>query len=105
MKSEQPSCKVRERVEAARLRQLARQQKTNQGLAGKEVERYASPDPAGLELLRQAMERLGLSMRAYHRVLKVARTIADLDGSEPVHAQHISEAIGLRRLDRRQSLA
>jgi magnesium chelatase family protein len=75
---------------------------TNQALAGSEVERFAGPDAAGVALMQQAMERLGMSMRAYHRVLKVARTIADLQGIERILPQHIGEAIGLRRLDRRQ---
>jgi len=97
----EPSAQVRRRVEAARARQLTRQGKTNQALAGRELERHAAADPASLQLLAQAMERLGLSMRAYHRILKVARTIADLAGAERVGSPHIGEAIGLRRLDRK----
>ena len=96
----EPSSAVLARVLAARERQQSRQGKTNQALVGNEVERFAAADSAGLTLLQQAMERLGLSMRAYHRVLKVARTIADLQGSERIQPQHIGEAIGLRRLDR-----
>ena len=91
---------VRERVTIARQRQNHRQQKPNQALEGREVEKFAAPDAASQALLRQAMDRLGLSMRAYHRVLKVARTIADLEGVEGVRTHHISEAISLRRLDR-----
>ncbi|MDJ0806172.1 MAG: YifB family Mg chelatase-like AAA ATPase [Gammaproteobacteria bacterium] len=94
------SSRVRERVIAARYRQQGRQDKPNQALEGSEIETFAGPDPTGRALLRQAMDRLGLSMRAYHRILKVARSIADLDGTETVQAQHISEAISLRRLDR-----
>ena len=97
---EEPSRVVCERVAAARARQMQRQQKTNQALLGSEVERHAGPDEAGLKLLHQAMDRLGLSMRAYHRILKVARTIADLAGDEQVQSLHIGEAISLRRLDR-----
>ncbi len=95
------SREVRQRVESARARQLQRQQKPNQALAGREVEQYASADETGLKLLLQAMERFGLSMRAYHRILKVARTIADLEGVEQIQSHHISEAVSLRRLDRR----
>ena len=97
---EEPSSRVLERVTAARQRQQQRQQKPNQALEGREVDRYAAAGEAGQHLLRQAMERLGLSMRAYHRILKVARTIADLEAEETIQTQHISEAIGLRRLDR-----
>jgi magnesium chelatase family protein len=98
---EETSRAVQARVLAARARQQHRQGKANQALAGREVERFAAADSAGQALLQQAIERLGLSMRAYHRVLKVARTIADLQGGEQIEAQHIGEAIGLRRLDRR----
>lgn len=61
---------------------------------------YATPDEAGLNLLRNAMERLNLSARAYDRILKVARTIADLDNSQTIQSMHIAEAIGYRNLDR-----
>jgi magnesium chelatase family protein len=94
------SADVRQRVVSARQLQLTRQQKTNQSLNGREVEAFSMPDEAGIKLLHQAMERLGLSMRAYHKILKVARTIADLDACEHVTVAHLSEAIGYRRLDR-----
>ena len=64
------------------------------------IHRYATPDERGLEMLRVAMERLSLSARAYSRILKVARTIADLAGAENIAADHIAEAIGYRQLDR-----
>lgn len=64
------------------------------------IHRYAEPDAESLELLRMAMERLSLSARAYTRILKVARTIADLAGSDQVSSEHLAEAIGYRNLDR-----
>lgn len=91
------SARVRERVVAARERQLARQGKTNAQLTVSEIERHARVDAAGAQLLKQAMARLSLSARAYHRVLKVARTIADLAGTEVIQAPHLAEAIQYRR--------
>ena len=64
------------------------------------IHQFAEPDAASLNMLRMAMERLKLSARAYSRILKVARTIADLDHSEKVLSHHIAEAIGYRNLDR-----
>ena len=64
------------------------------------IHQYAEPDNEGLELLRSAMERLSLSARAYSRILKVARTIADLAASDRVLPVHLAEAIGYRQLDR-----
>ena len=66
----------------------------------KMLHQFAEPDAKSLEMLRLAMERLKLSARAYTRILKVARTIADLAGSEKVESTHIAEAIGYRNLDR-----
>lgn len=97
----EPSAGVARRVAQAVRRQRLRQGKLNQSLDVNELERYAVPDAPGRQLLYQAIERLGLSMRAYHRIIKVARTIADLAGSEGLTARHLSEAIGYRRLDRR----
>ena len=61
---------------------------------------YAQPDAKGLALLKNAMERLNLSARAYDRILKVARTIADLEGAEQILPNHLAEAISYRNLDR-----
>ena len=91
------SATVRARVGACRALQLQRQGKANAALSPKEIERYAEPDAAGLQLLHQAMSRLGLSARAYHRVLKVARTVADLAGAAQSDSAHIAEAIHYRR--------
>ncbi|RKF47302.1 YifB family Mg chelatase-like AAA ATPase [Paraburkholderia fungorum] len=85
------------RVNAARERQLARQSKTNRELGGREVDEVCRPDAAGEALLRQAGERFGWSARAHYRVLKVARTIADLAGAAMPSAEQIGEAIQYRR--------
>jgi magnesium chelatase family protein len=98
---EEPSKAIRNRVIEAREIQLERQGCTNQALHGLQTEEVAKPDKTGNALLHKAIEKLGLSMRAYHRILKVARTIADLEASPKVETPHISEAIGYRRLDRR----
>lgn len=91
---------VRERVVAARTLQARRLagtgRTTNSQLTPEEVKRYCSPDPQGQKLLEAAVERLGLSARAVHRVLKVARTIADLDGAERVRSTHLAEALAYR---------
>jgi magnesium chelatase family protein len=96
----EPSREVQARVETARQRQLTRQDKANARLAVGEIEAMCSPDEQGEALLRQAITRLGLSARAYHRVLKVARTIADLEGSPSVLSKHIAEAVQYRRMDK-----
>jgi magnesium chelatase family protein len=66
----------------------------------RELRSFAAPDEEGRRLLRAAMEKLGLSARAHDRILRVARTIADLEASEHVHAPHLAEAIQYRSLDR-----
>lgn len=95
---------VRERVTVARARQQARAGKPNAALTPKEIDRDATLTLAARDLLSQALDRLGLSARGYHRVLKVARTIADLAGAEQVDVAHIGEAIGYRQLDRNRAV-
>jgi magnesium chelatase family protein len=92
------SATVRARVEQAIAIQTTRQQKSNARLSPAEVEASCTPDEAGAKLLKQAMSRLDFSARAWHRILKVARTIADLADSETVRAPHVAEAIQYRRL-------
>ncbi len=94
------SAQVRVRVETARQRQLARSGTTNARLGNREIERYCALKESDRLLLEQAIERLGLSARAYHRVLKLARTIADLDSAEQIATRHLTEALNYRRLDR-----
>ena len=89
---------VQQRVQAARGRQLERQGKRNVDLGPSEIDQYCSPDAAGRLLLQQAITRLHLSARAYHRILKIARSIADLAGGLAVSAPNIAEAIQYRRL-------
>ena len=92
------SAAVRERVIAAGCIALRRQGSINARLEGKDLELHAKPDSAGQTLLNQAVNRLGLSARAYHRLLRVARTIADLAGVSEISAAHIAEAIQFRQL-------
>jgi magnesium chelatase family protein len=96
----EPSATVRARVGQARARAAARAGKPNAALGPAEIERDCPLDDSGRALLTQALQRLALSARAYHRILKVARTIADLAGADPITPVHLSEAIGYRRLDR-----
>ena len=91
------SATVRARVSIARERQLQRQGKPNARLNTREIDRYCQPDAAGAALLRQALTRLNLSPRAYHRILRVARTIADLATQNELSSNHIAEAIQFRR--------
>ena len=91
---------VRARVEAARSRMRGRQGKENARLTAREMDEYCVPDDAGSALLKQAIAKLGLSARGYHRVRKVARTIADVDRSGGILSSHIGEAIQYRRVDR-----
>ena len=105
MKPGEPSSVIRERVIKARKIQEERFKEypgihCNAQMTEKMLHKFAEPDTQSLDMLRMAMERLKLSARAYTRILKVARTIADLDGSENIQSQHIAEAIGYRSLDR-----
>ncbi len=100
----EPSSAIRQRVTRARQVQLqryaGRPYRCNAQVPARVLRKVAVPDAAGRELLRAAMERLGLSARAYDRILRVARTIADLEGAETVTAAHVAEAIQYRSLDR-----
>lgn len=100
---EECSAVVRERVLQARDRQMNRAGKANYLLSNKELEKYCVLSENNYQLLETAITRLGLSARAYHRILKVARTIADLAGKENIETAHLSEAIGYRRLDTRNN--
>ncbi|MDO5461485.1 MAG: YifB family Mg chelatase-like AAA ATPase [Bacteroidales bacterium] len=101
----EPSAAIRERVIAARKIQEERFKDEegiycNAQMTPKLIARYAALDDTSLAMLKTAMSRFNLSARAYDRILKVARTIADLGGSENIQFQHIAEAIGYRNLDR-----
>ena len=91
---------IRARVQKARERMTARQGNENARLAPREIDKHCTPDEKGELLLKQAISRLGLSARGYHRVLKVARTVADLAGAERLASVHVAEAIQYRRFDR-----
>ena len=90
---------VRMRIEAARALQLVRQGKANAELGVKETERYCRPDGRGETLVRQAVNTLNLSARAYHRVLRMARSIADISQSRQISGEHVAEAIQYRRFE------
>jgi magnesium chelatase family protein len=99
------SITIRQRVMTARTIQEKRYEPypgtyCNARMSSKLLAKYAQPDAQGLKLLRTAMNSLNLSARAYDRILKVARTIADLEGSEQIHYTHIGEAIAYRSLDK-----
>ena len=91
---------VRRRVENCRRRQLERSDKNNAQLSNREVERVCKLSDADNELLEQAIDKFGLSARAYHRILKIARTIADLAESDIIQTHHLTEALSYRKLDR-----
>lgn len=91
---------IRVRVDQARQRQLQRQNQPNALLSTKEIDTFCATDASGTALLKQAISKLDLSARSYHRILKVARTIADLAGEETIAAPHIAEAVQYRRFDK-----
>ena len=103
--NEESSQTVKQRVDLARQRQLARYggQKIycNARLDSRLTKAHCKLDAKGETVLRHAFDNLGLSARAYGRILKVARTIADLDGSESILVQHVAEAVQYRSLDRK----
>ncbi len=100
----EPSADIRARVEAARERQLARFRGRgvycNAQMVNRDLRLHCQLDRPAERLIEQAMQRLGLSARAYARILKVARTIADLEGAERLASSHVAEAIQYRSLDR-----
>lgn len=99
-RQEEASHSVRQRIEEAYQAQLARSNTVNSQLNSKQVNQYCQLNDHDRNLLEQAINKLGLSARAYHRILKVARTIADLSGSNEIHTPHLTEAISYRKLDR-----
>jgi len=95
---EETSAMVRKRVIEARMQQLARAKKPNSRLSNRELQQYCFLDKESKKLLSQAMDRLNLTARSYHRILRVARTIADLERSEMILPQHASEALTYRNM-------
>ncbi len=99
----EPSASIRARVQAARLLQAERFRKEanlycNAQMGAREVRQYCTLDAASHALLRQAVSRLGLSARAFHRIVKIARTIADLEAAPSLRESHVAEAVQYRRL-------
>jgi len=99
---EESSQTVQQRVKEAHQRQLNRNQCSNSQLNQKAIKQHCAIDTSATQLIEHAIDKLGLSARAYHRILKVARTIADLSGSFDIELPHVSEAISYRRLDRQE---
>lgn len=91
------SAQIQARVQAAYEQQLQRQQKSNYALSTQEIEQFCRADAASMNLLKQAIQKFNLSARAFHRILKVARTIADLGQQADIQTRHIAEAIQYRR--------
>ncbi len=103
--AEEKSCVIRERVNKARRIQQDRYRGmkiySNSQLQPSMIDKYCRLDPKGRELLKNAFDRLGLSARAHNRILKVSRTIADMDASGDIKPSHLAEAIQYRSLDRK----
>jgi magnesium chelatase family protein len=101
----EPSSTIRQRVNAARMIQHTRFEKrgihANAQMGSRDIKRHCAVKEGAEKLLEMAINKLGLSARAYSRILKVGRTIADLEGSEKIQPAHISEAIQYRSLDRK----
>ena len=93
---------VRQRVAVARERQQQRQQQANSQLQGEALQQHAQVNDGLKQFLSHAIDRLGLSGRGYHRIVRVARTIADLAGEVEISHDHIAEALAFRKLDRDQ---
>ncbi len=91
---------VKERVQGARERMLHRAGKVNALLGSREIDEFCALSREDAAFLESALHRLGLSIRAYHRIIKVARTIADLQGDEHIMRTHLAEALGYRAMDR-----
>ncbi|MCE7610202.1 ATP-dependent protease, partial [Vibrio fluvialis] len=96
----EPTAVVQARVFRARETMLARSGKVNALLQSREIETYCTLSQPDAEFLENALHRLGLSIRAYHRIIKVARTIADLSGEAHIQRAHLAEALGYRAMDR-----
>ncbi len=105
----EPSEEIRKRVESARSIQSSRFVRTkiycNAQMSSRHIKKDCVIDEASADLLESAIDKLGLSARAYNRILKIARTIADLEGRADIQVDHISEAIQYRNLDRRKRIS
>lgn len=91
---------IKQRVVEARKRMLTRSDKINALLGSREIESICVIEKQDAQFLESALHTLGLSIRAYHRIIKVARTIADLEGCERISRAHLAEALGYRAMDR-----
>lgn len=94
------SKEIRLRVDASRERQMLRRKKMNADLSVKEIEQDCALGEAETKLLEMAQKRLNFSPRSYHRILRVARTIADLEGTQDINSRHLTESLAFRALDR-----